>query len=110
MRHAGGVLVVRISVAHWFDEHMSAADGAEEAFRHQVWLEERRSRDRAASYLFRMSHDDKRRLQARAHEAGMTVQGYLEHLVLGREAAPPRRSGPKGRRPREIQEDLGISA
>ena len=58
-----------------------------------------------------MSHEDKRKLHQRASEAGMTVQGYLEHLVLGHEAAPPRRSGPKGRqRPREIQEDLGISA
>ena len=89
---------------------MSEPATQQESSPHQVWLEERRSRDRAASYLFRMSHEDKQRLHQRARDAGMTVQGYMEHLVLGYEASPPRRSGPKGRRPREIQEELDISA
>lgn len=76
-----------------------------------VAADERRSSDRATSYLFRMSHDDKRRLAHRAREAGMTIQGYLEHVVLGYEAAPPRPSGRQpGTHAREIQEDLGISA
>ena len=98
MRHAepGGSPDIR--ARDWFDRGMSVAE------------DERRSRDRAATYLFRMSHDDKRQLQARARASGMTMQGFLEHLVLGREAAPPRRSGPKRRGAREIQEDLGISA
>lgn len=72
--------------------------------------DERRSRDRAATYLFRMSHDDKRKLHERAEAAGMTIQGLLEHVVLGRDPAPPRRSGPT-RSPRgEIQEAFDISA
>ena len=74
-----------------------------------VAADERRSRDRAATYLFRMSHEDKRRLQNRARDAGMTIQGYLEHVVLGHEAAPPRPSG-RRRNDQEIQEELDISA
>lgn len=75
-----------------------------------VAADERRSRDRAATYLFRMSHEDKRRLQNRAREAGMTLQGYLEHVVLGYEAAPPRPSGRRRRNRQETQEELDISA
>lgn len=76
-----------------------------------VAADDRRSSDRATSYLFRMSHDDKQRLTHRARDAGMTIQGYLEHVVLGYEAAPPRQPGRRPtRHSREIQEDLGISA
>lgn len=57
-----------------------------------------------------MSYEDKQRLKKRAEDAGMTVQGYLEHVALGYEPAPPRRPGPRPRSPREIQEELNISA
>ncbi|WP_344812856.1 plasmid mobilization protein [Microlunatus aurantiacus] len=57
-----------------------------------------------------MSHEDKRRLKKRAEEAGMTVQGYLEHVALGYDPAPPRRPGPVPQRRREVQEELDISA
>ncbi len=57
-----------------------------------------------------MSHQDKLRLKKRASDAGMTVQGYLEHVALGYDPAPPRRPGPVPQSRREIQEDLGIPA
>lgn len=75
-----------------------------------VAADERRSSERATSYPFRMSHQDKLRLKKRASDAGMTVQGYLEHVALGYDPAPPRRPGPVPQSRREIQEDLGISA
>lgn len=69
--------------------------------------DERRASDRATSYLFRMSHADKAKLHRRAREAGMSIQGYLEHIVLGHAPMPPR---PSGRRRHEIQGELEISA
>lgn len=75
-----------------------------------VAADERRSRERATSYPFRMSFEDKQRLKQRASDAGMTVQGYLEHVALGYDPAPPRRPGPVPQNRRHIQEDLGIPA
>lgn len=43
--------------------------------------------DREAGYLFRMSHEDKRRLRYEADHEGLTVQQLLEKRVLG--AAKP---------------------
>ncbi|GAA3707277.1 hypothetical protein GCM10022204_26470 [Microlunatus aurantiacus] len=98
VRHAEVSQEIGSPGRYWFDWLMSVA------------ADERRSSERATSYPFRMSHEDKRRLKKRAEEAGMTVQGYLEHVALGYDPAPPRRPGPVPQRRREVQEELDISA
>jgi hypothetical protein len=56
---------------------------------------------RSTSVLFRMSHEDKRRLREQADQAGISVQAYLERTVLG---YPEATTLPPGRRPRHQQE------
>ena len=63
----------------------------------------------SSHYLFRMSREDKQRLKHRAAAAGMTIQAYLEHIVLGYDEPQTRPVG-RPRKQQELQEELDISA
>lgn len=75
------------------------------------WLADRmaaepRAGDRATGVLFRMSHEDKAKIKARALELDITVQALLERIILGQERAVTR---PPGRIPKMQKEQLPLT-
>lgn len=52
-----------------------------------------RSRGRSAQVLLRFSPEERERIKVRAHEHGLTMQEYADHVLLGYELPTPHPTG-----------------
>lgn len=52
-----------------------------------------RSRGRSAQILLRFSPEERELIRARAHEYGLSMQEYADHVLLGVELPHPRTTG-----------------
>lgn len=64
-----------------------------------------RSADRRVAVAFRLSIEDRARLQAIARDQGISVQTYLERVALGHYTAQDRPHGPLRQTPLPIETD-----
>lgn len=64
-----------------------------------------RTEDRSVMLNFRCSAAEREELHRRARAAGVSMQAYLERILLDRPDAQDRRSGP---RPRRAQQELEL--
>lgn len=64
-----------------------------------------RTAERSVMLNFRCSPAEREEIHRQAREAGVSMQAYLERILLGRPDAQDRRPGP---RPRRAQQELEL--